>query len=361
MSYADKQPHVVAVYNQKGGIAKTTTAVNLTVCLAAFGRSVLAVDLDPQANTTKSLLGDSGPGAGLYDVIRGARALESVIVPSPFERVSVLPSTYKLAGIELDTASELRSQRTLAEIIRNAELDFDLVVIDCAPAFGLLSVNAIVAANAALIPVTASQFAYDGLVRTRQVIETIQNGLNRHLVIHGVLLTLMDDDPVSQDFAQVYRRDFKQLVYQTEIVRDRAAVKAAQANLPLCVYMPGSTAAQQYLAFTEEFLERRPPGAKPQKDNGSFETVTAAVSRAQAMDALGAMNAALQRQQVADDPDEQPVVSDSVFEGAAAPIMPPSRAGLHRLLMVGVVCFLVGAGIGAAAAEPVRQLYSLLF
>lgn len=253
----DQPNFIVSIYNQKGGIAKTTTSVNMAICLAALGRSVLLVDLDSQGNATKSLGFEGTTPRNLQDLIGGTGSVHDAIAPTRFERLSLMPSSPSLGGIETRLGSELRSQKSLTELIYNSDLPYECVIFDCPPAFGLLSANALVASNSVVIPVTATAFAYDGLQRTFDVVQKIQGGLNRGLRLDGILLTMMEQDNISRHFAGLLRKEYRSYVFDLEIPRDREIVKAALRRLPVCVFNPHALSSQNYLAVTEDFLNRR--------------------------------------------------------------------------------------------------------
>ncbi|CCG39964.1 ParA family protein [Magnetospirillum molischianum] len=250
------RPYIVALFNQKGGISKTTTSTNLAVCLAAFGKTVLVVDLDSQGDSTKSLGIDSKIREGVFDLFINNVPVESVIRSTPYDGVWVLPSTYSLAGIEVKLSELQNSQRTLNAILANANLDCDYVVIDCPPALGILPINALAAAHAVIIPVTATPYANDGLLRTLPSIKYVQEGLNKSLLLQGVLFTIHDRNKTARRISDLIRSRLGGTVYRSQIPRDNMVIEAATAGLPVCIYAPRSAAAQAHLDFTEEFLNR---------------------------------------------------------------------------------------------------------
>ena len=250
------KPYVVAVFNQKGGISKTTTSTNLAVCLAAAGRSVVVIDLDSQGDSTKSLGIDPAIKTGIYDLFVGNTALNDVLVGTQFDNVRILPSTYSLAGIEIKLSELKDSQRTLVNILSHEDLDCDYVIIDCPPALGILPINALAASNAVIIPVTATPYANDGLLRTLPSIKYIQEGLNKNLLLQGVLFTINDRNKTNRNINQLIRSRLGGTVYRSEIPRDTMVIEAASARLPVCVYAPRSPGALAHLDFTIEFMER---------------------------------------------------------------------------------------------------------
>ncbi len=250
------KPYIVAIFNQKGGISKTTTSTNLAVCLAAYGKSVVVIDLDSQGDSTKSLGIDPNVKRGVYDLFVGSAEIEEVMLPTVFDGVRVVPSTYSLAGIEIRLSELKDSQRTLTNIISHAALDSDYVIIDCPPALGILPINALASAHAVIIPVTATPYANDGLMRTLPSIKYVQEGLNKALLLQGVLFTIHDRHKTARKISELIRSRLGGTVYGAEIPRDNMVIEAATARLPVCVYAPRSAAAQAHLDFTGEFLDR---------------------------------------------------------------------------------------------------------
>jgi chromosome partitioning protein len=252
-----QQPEVISIYNQKGGIGKTTTSVNLAVCLAAVGRKVLLIDLDAQANATSSFDLAHTPELDLQDVVAGSGGLTAAIAPTSVEGVALIPASASLGQIEVRVGNELKSQRTIAELLLRDDLDYDTVLIDCPPAFGLLSANALVASTSVLIPVTPTAFAYDGLGRTMDLVQKLQAGINKALRIEGVLLTLMEPDNISRHFARLLKREFGSRVFDGEIPKDREIVKAALRRMPVGIFNPRALSTQAYLQLVEEMAQRR--------------------------------------------------------------------------------------------------------
>lgn len=253
---AEMKPYIVAIFNQKGGISKTTTSTNLAVCLAAYGKSVVVIDLDSQGDSTKSLGIDPHVKHGVFDLFVGSAEMDEVLLPTIFEGVRVLPSTYSLAGIEIRLSELKDSQRTLTNIISHAALDCDYVIIDCPPALGIMPINALASAHAVIIPVTATPYANDGLMRTLPSIKYVQEGLNKSLLLQGVLFTIHDRNKTARKISELIRSRLGGTVYGAEIPRDNMVIEAATARLPVCIYAPRSAASQAHLDFTGEFLDR---------------------------------------------------------------------------------------------------------
>jgi chromosome partitioning protein len=277
------RPYIVAVFNQKGGISKTTTSTNLAACLAAFGKSVVTIDLDSQGDSTKSFGVDGDVKHGVYDLLMGRLSLSEVLCPTVFENIKIVPSTYSLAGIEIEMSGAKNSQRTLSNLLKTDPLDCDYVIIDCPPALGILPINALAVANGVIIPVTATPFANDGLMRTLPSIKFVQEGLNRKLLLHGVLFTIVDKFGSSKQINKLIRRRLGNTVYEVEIPRDRSVIDSAAHGLPVCAYAPNSNAARAYVELTAEFLRRQDQifAKSTPKGNNAPETPRPDVAAAQ--------------------------------------------------------------------------------
>ena len=256
------KPYIVAVFNQKGGISKTTTSTNLAICLAAAGRKVLVIDLDSQGDSTKSLGVDPAVKKGIYDLFIGAAEFSETLIPTAFDNVHILPSTYNLAGIEIKLSELKDSQRTLVNILSTKEFDCDYTIIDCPPALGILPINALASSHAVIIPVTATPYANDGLLRTLPSIKYIQEGLNKSLLLQGVLFTINDRNKTNRKINQLIRSRLGSTVYRSEIPRDTMVIEAANARLPVCIYAPRSPASAAHVDFAIEFMTRHQETAR---------------------------------------------------------------------------------------------------
>lgn len=295
-----RTPFVIAVFNQKGGISKTTTSTNLAVCLSAFGLKVLVIDLDAQGDSTKQLCAETRFPGGIYELFMGEKPLADVLHPTRFPGIAIVPSTYDLAGIEVQLADRLTRTddwqlilRQALEMARGGDLA-DYVIIDCPPGLGFLPVNALSSADAVLIPVTATPLAYDGLIRTLPIIDYIKGRFNKTLQIHGVLLTLVGRDLVGRKTVARLKENFAKDMYRHEVPLDDAVVEASGHRLPVTVFAPGSKAGSAYLDLTAEFIERQDmilrrragvPGEAPKRPMADL--------RAAAMAALKSLQAGL--------------------------------------------------------------------
>lgn len=250
-------PRVVAIANQKGGVGKTTTAVNLSASLAILERSTLLIDLDPQANATSGLGVDTKAiPRTIYDCLTNGAKLTEAIVPTSVPKLQILPANADLVGAELELVSVPERERILKLAIAEAALQYDYVVVDCPPALGLLTLNALVAASSVLIPVQSEYYAMEGLGRLMATVQRIQASLNPALELEGIVLTMFDSrNSLARQVAEEIHGHFKDKVYQTVIPRNVTLAEAPSYGRPVLLYNAVSTGSQAYIDLAKEFLK----------------------------------------------------------------------------------------------------------
>ncbi|HEU5371793.1 MAG TPA: ParA family protein [Gaiellaceae bacterium] len=249
------KPRVYAFANQKGGVGKTTTAINLAACLAEAGERSLVVDLDPQANATSGL-GMRANGTSSYDLLDGA-PLEDLVKPTAFANLFLVPSKPELAGAAVELSRRDDGDRYLAQALEHAD-GFDFVLLDCPPSLGPLTVNALAAADRVIVPVQAEYYALEGLAQLVQSINLIKARLNPRLEIAGVLLTMADGRTrLSADVEAEVRRHFGELVFTAVVPRSVRVAEAPSHGLPVTYYDRRSRGAEAYWKVAMELVERR--------------------------------------------------------------------------------------------------------
>ena len=248
---------IIAITNQKGGVGKTTTSVNLSACVAAEGRRVLVVDADPQGNTTSGFgvrVREKTPT--VYEVMSGDVPLANALAKTAVAGLHVLPADIRLAGAEIELAAMDGREQVLAEALAPARGDYDYIFIDCPPSLGLITLNALCAADGVLIPIQCEYYALEGVSALMGTIQKVQR-LNRRLSIEGVVLTMLDARTnLGLQVAQEVRKVFKSKVYSTVIPRNVRLGEAPSHGLPITLYDPRSLGAQSYQALASEFLAR---------------------------------------------------------------------------------------------------------
>lgn len=250
---------VYAFANQKGGVGKTTTAISLGVYLAAAGRRVLIVDADPQSNATSSLGVDwAGLERNIYHVLVSRVPLPEVIVSIPQPPLSLAPSSRELAGAEVELVSMAQRERLLREALGDVAEQYDYVLVDTPPSLGLLTVNALTAANqGVVIPIQCEYLALEGLSHLLHTVQLVRDNLNPHLRVTGLVMTMFDARTnLAKDVVDEVRRHFPQQVFQTVIPRSVRLGEAPSYGMPIFTYAPRSAGAQAYAELAREFLQR---------------------------------------------------------------------------------------------------------
>ena len=247
---------IIAVTNQKGGVGKTTTAVNLCACLAELGKKTLLVDADPQGNASSGAGAQAGDNS-LYEVLLGLVTAEKSVVTTDTPNMSVLPSDIRLAGAEVEMVGMDRREYRMRAALRSLSDQYDYVIIDCPPSLGLLTVNALTAAASVLIPIQCEYYALEGVRSLMDTVSRVKRGLNPALEVEGVLLTMFDGrtNLSLQVVAQV-KKHFKSKVFATTVPRNVRLGEAPSHALPINRYDPRSTGAEAYRSLAREVLAR---------------------------------------------------------------------------------------------------------
>lgn len=254
----DKKTNIIAIINQKGGVGKSTTAVNLSAALGEKKRKVLVIDFDPQGNTT------SGYGIekdelenDIYNALSGNAKMSEIIEDTMIKHVFVVPSTIQLAGAEIELVSAIARESVLKNLIEEVADDFDYVFIDCPPSLGLLTVNALVAADSLLIPIQCEYYALEGLTKLIESMRMVQGRLNPSLEIFGVLMTMYDGrTTLSKQVVEEVKQHFGKLVFKNEIPRNVKLSEAPSHGEPVTIYAPDSKGAKAYAKVAKEVIKR---------------------------------------------------------------------------------------------------------
>lgn len=248
---------IVAFLNQKGGVGKTTTCVNMAGYLAQMGKKVLLLDIDPQGNASSNLgiEKDSKPKT-IYDVIVDDNTIDEVIQKTKLENLDIIPSDVDLAGAEIELVQMNNREKIVRNILRKIQNNYDYICIDCPPSLGLITVNALTACDSVLIPIQCEYFALEGLSQLMYTIKLVKKHLNENIDVEGVVLTMKDNrSNLGQSVAQDITKYFGKKVYKTIIPRNIRLAEAPSFGEPICVYDPKCTGAQSYKALTLEFLK----------------------------------------------------------------------------------------------------------
>jgi len=258
---AARRARIVALANQKGGVGKTTTAINLATALAAAGHRVLVIDLDPQGNASTGL-GVDRPARSVtsYELILGEAELDQVIIATEIPRLHIVPASQDLAGAEFEFAARERREFLLSRAIRSRVHEYDEVLIDCPPSLNLLTINALVAADSVLVPLQCEFYALEGLSQLMRTIERVQRALNPRLELQGVVLTMYDQrNNLCDQVAADVRGHLGAKVFDTMIPRNVRIAEAPSHGKPVLIYDHGCAGSQAYIRLAVEILRRADP------------------------------------------------------------------------------------------------------
>ena len=254
---------IISVINQKGGVGKTTTVINLAAGLSMQGKKILVIDLDPQGNATTGLgLSNTiNSEQTIYSVLNGNKKISEVVQTTQFENLDLITSNVDLSGLEIETAGDRRRayilKDELAAYLNDSEASYNYILIDCPPSLSLLTIMALVASDALVVPLQTEFFALEGLTQLMKTIERVKNNLNPDLTIRGILLTMYDRrNKLSGEVEREARNYFKEKVYQTVVPRNVRLSEAPSHGVPVLVYDKGCLGSKSYFSFTDEFLSQ---------------------------------------------------------------------------------------------------------
>jgi chromosome partitioning protein len=247
---------IIAISNQKGGVGKTTTAINLSAFLALERKRVLLIDIDPQGNTSSGVgIERSKIDKNIYDSLINQVPVQEVIVPSQIDNLDVLPSTLQLAGAEIELVNYISRENRLKQLIRPIKEKYDYIIIDTPPSLGLLTLNALNAANSVIIPVQCEYYALEGIGQLLNTITLVKENLNPNLAIEGILLTMYDvRNNLSKEVAEEIEKHFKGSTFQTIIPRNVRLSEAPSHGKPVVLYEAKSRGAQAYQKLAQEVI-----------------------------------------------------------------------------------------------------------
>lgn len=255
---------VIAIANQKGGVGKSTTTINLGSCLAEMGKSVLAIDIDPQGNTTSGLGVDKNKSEHtLYELLLGEETIQQCIIPNIQESLSLIPSNMELAGAEIELIGIDNKEYILKKAVEDIQDEYDFIIMDCPPSLSMLTINAMTAADSIIVPIQCEYYALEGLSQLIHTIQLVQDRLNPKLEIEGVVFTMYDARTnLSLEVVENVKDNLKQNIYKTIIPRNVRLAEAPSHGMPINIYDSKSAGAESYRLLAEEVINRECKGGE---------------------------------------------------------------------------------------------------
>ena len=249
---------IIAIANQKGGVGKTTTSVNLSTILAKKGKRVVLLDADPQGNATSGLGVEKNKNKSIYDVLVGETSFEEAIVKTSIKNLFICPSNINLAGAEVELVNMISRELKMKEKLEEIYDKFNYIIIDCPPSLGLLTINALTASNSVMIPIQCEYYALEGVGQLMNTVNLIKKQLNKELYIEGVILTMSDSRTnISNQVVSEVKKYFKDNVYKTVIPRNVKLSEAPSYGMPISIYAPRSKGSKCYDKLANELLKSK--------------------------------------------------------------------------------------------------------
>jgi chromosome partitioning protein len=249
---------IISVANQKGGVGKTTTAINLAACLALAGRKVLIVDIDPQGNASSGLgVNLSDNKKGIYELLSGDASLDQVIYSTDIDTLKVIPSNVDLAGAEIELVGRDQREKILSTALKGVDSEFEFVIIDCPPSLGLLTLNALTISKSVLIPMQCEYYALQGLNHLLKTIKRVKKSINPRLKVEGIILTMYDSRTLlAEQVENQVRKYFSEFLMKTIIPRNIRLSEAPSHGKPIILYASRSKGSDSYVALAQEIIQR---------------------------------------------------------------------------------------------------------